>query len=477
MASTKDNERHHHAGGQVPPRFQQGPLTTALQLGPLAFLHGSWRGPGFNAIWRPDNPQSLPLTTPPNQTKRLLELNLTNDSFHFQVIPGVVPNRGLNPQADLSLYGLHYLQRVSDADPKPSKHVHPHGYSTTAGQALHIEPGLFMRVPASSQPNVGSTPIVNKDAIVRMASIPHGVTVLMQGPNPGMNPTHGSPVIPALRPFSTPGNVYPGLSPMPFPGPYPGTNPPLPLPPGTPNPPAVGIQPINLDAVAGPPPLPPGSQHDVPEININADVLVPNQPPHPGPLPPPLPAGSPLSYQSTGPFPASFQGFIDDPNSVLRDAIADQDILGFIKIDLTTDSQSSNGIPTLGVGSLFETISNIPFLGVPNQTQNPAPFPLPVPPAPPYQPATLAMAPTPIPNAFVYSASATFWIEWVRNPGPPPIPLHNGPGEPCWPVKELEPYWEHSTYLQLQYSQLVILIFNNVLWPHVTVGTMTLSDG
>jgi hypothetical protein len=87
------------------------------------------------------------------------------------------------------------------------------------------------------------------------------------------------------------------------------------------------------------------------------------------------------------------------------------------------------------------------------------------------------MAPTPIANAFVYSASATFWIEWVRNPGPPPIPLHNGPGEPCWPVKELEPYWEHSTYLQLQYSQLVILIFNNVLWPHVTVGTMTLSDG
>jgi hypothetical protein len=204
---------------------------------------------------------------------------------------------------------------------------------------------------------------------------------------------------------------------------------------------------------------------------------VPNQPPHPGPLLPPLPAGSPQSYQSTGPFPDSFQGFIDDPNSVLRDAIADQDILGFIEINLTTDSQSSNGIPTLGVGSLFETISNIPFLGVPNQTQNPAPFPLPVPPAPPYQPATLAMAPTPIANAFVYSASATFWIEWVRNPGPPPIPLHNGPGEPCWPVKELEPYWEHSTYLQLQYSQLVILIFNNVLWPHVTVGTMTLSDG
>jgi len=115
-----------------------------------------------------------------------------------------------------------------------------------------------------------------------------------------------------------------------------------------------------------------------------ADALVLRAPHAPA-----LPAGSPLSYQSSGPFPDSFQGFINDPNSVLRDAIAGQDILGFIAINLTTDSQSSNGLPTFGVGSLFETVSNIPFLGVPNQTQNPAPNPLPVPPAAPYQPATL----------------------------------------------------------------------------------------
>ena len=201
---------------------------------------------------------------------------------------------------------------------------------------------------------------------------------------------------------------------------------------------------------------------------------MPNQPPV-GTPPPPLPAGSPQSYQSTGPYPEHFQDFIDDPNSVLRDAIEDQDILGFIEINLTTDTQSANGIPTLGVGSLYETVSNIPFLGVANQTQNPAPFPSRTPPS--YQPATLAIQPNPTPNAFVYSASATFWIEWVRNPGPPPIPLHDGPGQPPAPIKELEPFWEHSTHLQLQYSQLVILIFNGVLWPHVTVATMKLSDG
>jgi hypothetical protein len=309
-----------------------------------------------------------------------------------------------------------------------------------------------MNVPASQQPETGNTPIVNKDAIVRMASIPHGVTVLMQGPNPGTKPHPGKPHIPHLKPFSTHGNVYPGLNPIPF-APY---VPPPALPPGTPNPPAVGIQPIELDAAGG---VTAGQQHVVPEININADVFVPNQPP---PLAPPA-ANSGLSYQSSGPFPEHFQGFIDDPNSVLKEAIEHQEILGHITIHLTTDTLSPDGKPTLGVGSLYETVSNIPFLGVANQAPpNP----------PPFQPATAAMQPTPIPNAFVYSASATFWIEWVRIPDYPILKADPGPG-----VRELEPFWPEGTYLQLQYSQLVILIFNNVLWPHVTVGTLTLSAG
>lgn len=105
-------------GLSVPPRFQQGPITTALNLGPLASLPGSWRGSGFNAIWRPDNPESEPLT---GTTRRFLELNLTSDSFDFHVIPGVVPNRGLNPQTDLSLYGLHYLQRSATPTARRSR--------------------------------------------------------------------------------------------------------------------------------------------------------------------------------------------------------------------------------------------------------------------------------------------------------------------------------------------------------------------
>jgi hypothetical protein len=442
-----NNPRHETPHVPVPPRFQQGPLITALQLGPLAFLAGSWRGPGFNAIWRPHNKESEPAGNP---TRRFLELNLTNDGFDFHIIPGVVPNRGVDPQPDLSLYGLHYLQRTSDADPKPSPHVHPHGYSQTAGQALHIEPGLFMLVPASSQPpgGLGDTPIVNKTAVVRMGSIPHGSTVLMQGPSPGNNPKPGKPHIPHLFPLlHYPGAVGPGLPGTSFP-PYP-TAPQVGAPPPGPNPPALGIQPLTLT----------GGEHPVPEVDIRLDTLV-------GPPVPPAVAAAAANL-SSGPFPEHFQHFIDDPNSVLREAIEHQDILGHIEIHLTTDTLSADGKPTEGIGSLYETVSNIPFLGVATRT----------PPVPGESPAPLAFQPTPIPNAFVYSASATFWIEWVRNPGPPPIPLHEGPGAPCPPVVELEPYWEHSTYLQLQYSQLVILIFNGVLWPHVTVATMTLSDG
>jgi hypothetical protein len=380
-------------------------VTTALQLGPLASLVGSWRGPGFNAIWRPDNIQ------PPANSAihRFLELNRTTDSFEFHVIPGAVPNRGFNTQADLELYGLHYLQRTRDADQAPF---------STAGQALHIEPGLFMNVPGSEANNEQAT-------IVRMGSIPHGATVLMQGPNPGAEVTTGPPTIPVLQPFAG------------FPGVQPSTTTQ-----------GLGIQPISIapsaPASAGPPAVPAtvyGQEHVVPENQDTAtDTAFPGS-------------------QSNGPYPPDFQGFVNDPNSVLRNAISGQDILGFIEINLSAD----------GVG---QGIENIPFLGLPNLG---------------YSAATAAANPTSMvdtdpavststPNAFVYSAQATFWIEFVQIPFDltPIRPLNSTPSSI---LQEIEPFFSQSTYLQLQYSQLVILVFNNILWPHVTVATMTLSDG
>ena len=353
-----------------PTRLGIGPASLAVQLGPLASLQGNWRGTGFNAIWRPDNtlsPQSVGI-------KRFLELNLTNEQINFQAIQGVVPNRGFDTQEDLSLFGLHYLQQVSDADLPPF---------STAGQALHIEPGFFMNVPASIVPDAEAS-------IVRLASIPHGVTVQMSGPTPSTTPTPGRPAIPPVDPFAN----FPGLQPF--------TDPVL----------ALGIQPITNA----------GAEHVVPEVNIAQDVAYPGS-------------------QSNGPFPPDFQGFISDPNSVLRNAIAGQNILGNITINL-----SSSG----------DQITNIPFLG----TSNPA------------QPDN----PT-LPNAFVYSASATFWIEWVGLADEtPPLPPQGGPGLPD-PIAKIEPFWDQASFVQLQYSQLVILIFNDILWPHVTVATLTLNAG
>jgi hypothetical protein len=381
-----------------PPRLQRGPITTALQLGPLANLVGSWIGPGFNAIWRPDNIQ------PPANSAihRFLELNLTTDSFHFHVIPGAVPNRGFNTQADLELYGLHYLQRTSDADAPPF---------STAGQGLHIEPGLFMNVPGSEANN-------NQATIVRMGSIPHGTTVMMQGPNPGAEVTQGAPTIPPMLPFQN----FPGVQP------FTTTT-------------GVGIQPISIAPTATG--VVYGEEHVVPEnTNTAGDTAFPGS-------------------QSNGPYPAEFQDFVNDPNSVLRDAIAGQDILGFIEINLSA--------PGVGQG-----IENIPFLGIPNMD---------------YSDATAAANPTnvvdtdpavstTVPNAFVYSAQSTFWIEFVKIPFEvSAVPVKKPDPNPSNIVHQIEPFFETPTFLQLQYSQLVILVFNNILWPHVTVATMTLSDG
>ncbi|HTC47578.1 MAG TPA: heme-binding protein [Candidatus Aquilonibacter sp.] len=377
MATTIENPTANTAAtnkvSSVPPRFQQGPITTALQLGPLAPLAGNWKGRGFNVMWRPDNPQSPPF----GQTKRFLELNLTSETLDFHVIPGVVPNRGLNPQPDLSLYGLHYLQRVTDADKPPF---------STAGQALHIEPGLFMNVPASQEPAVAPS-------IVRMASIPHGVSLLMQGPTPSTTPVAGPPKIPAIYPIAGMPSFTPPAGAL-----------------------GLGIQPVDI-----PKPASDGLEHVVPEVTLASDG-----------------AGS----QSNGPYPPSIpQAYVNDPNSILREAIAGQDILGTITIQLSTT----------GAGSGIE---NIPFLGTANPSQ--------------------ASAPTNA-NAFVLQSEATFWIEWVRIEGYPDSSAEAKSLDPR--ILGIEPFWPAATFLQLQYSQVSILVFNNVLWPHVNVATLTLSAG
>ena len=126
------------------------PGQPADPLGPLAQLPGTWIGTGFNTIWRPHHPDS--------PQDRFLELNLTTETLAFSKINGAIPNRGL-VMPDINLFGVTYLQQIAEA---------------SSGTGLHIEPGIWVHVPATGDPNEPTT-------VVRMGSIPHGTAILAQG--------------------------------------------------------------------------------------------------------------------------------------------------------------------------------------------------------------------------------------------------------------------------------------------------------
>ena len=136
-------------------------LTPPSPLGPLADLPGTWKGNGFNTIWRPHH----------GGQDRFLELNLTTETLVFTKINGPIPNRGLL-MPDINMFGITYMQQISE---------------TSSGAGLHIEPGIWVHVPPTSNPAEPST-------VVRMASIPHGTAILAQGTTQFLN--GGPPHIP-----------------------------------------------------------------------------------------------------------------------------------------------------------------------------------------------------------------------------------------------------------------------------------------
>lgn len=139
-----------HPQGPVPPEpSPASPPQQATDLGPLKDLPGRWEGTGFNVIWRPNNTGG---------SDHFLELNLTNEVLEFVEIPGDIPNRGLL-QGDISMRGLRYLQQIQDRN---------------TGSGLHVEPGIWASVPVTTNPAEPPT-------VVRMASIPHGTSILAQG--------------------------------------------------------------------------------------------------------------------------------------------------------------------------------------------------------------------------------------------------------------------------------------------------------
>ena len=79
--------------------------------------------------------------------------------LEFTPISGPIPNRGLL-QPDINMFGLTYLQQISDANLRAA--------------GLHIEPGLWAVVPRTSDPGEVLT-------VVRLASIPHGTAIVAPG--------------------------------------------------------------------------------------------------------------------------------------------------------------------------------------------------------------------------------------------------------------------------------------------------------
>lgn len=169
------------AASPAPIRFQQ--------LGPLGELPGTWSGDGFNLIARPH-------ISPPGVlvgSDFFLELNPTHEHLQFSAIGGAIPNRG-SAMDDIELFGVHYLQQISDHD---------------TGGALHIEPGLWLNVPATTDPAAPAT-------VVRLATIPHGSAVLAQGSSFQVN---GPPVFKPANtvPFSPDESEPPPGTPNGFP--------------------------------------------------------------------------------------------------------------------------------------------------------------------------------------------------------------------------------------------------------------------
>jgi len=119
-------------------------LATADRLGALKDLPGFWEGTGFSLIARPDFSGNSP-------NGFFLELNELRETIEFTTIGSPVFNRG-SLQDDIAIFGVTYLHRVTDG---------------VTGGALHIEPGMWLNIPATTEPKADAS-------VARLATIPHG---------------------------------------------------------------------------------------------------------------------------------------------------------------------------------------------------------------------------------------------------------------------------------------------------------------
>jgi hypothetical protein len=372
----------------------------APNLGPLVAFTGTWTGRGFNTIFRPDNSKTPTPFNPPISSDNVLELNLTQETLSFSSSLGSIPNRGSGQQGDIFLNAVPYLQTITDVTVAP-----PVG--------IHFEPGMWLSVPATTNPKEPPT-------LVRMASIPHGTTIVAQGTL--LATVMGKPDIKAvdITPFQG-GNPQAKVT------------------------------------------FPSQTATDKTTPRIPQDLT---------------------SFIAAG---TITQAILTDPNTVLRDQIQQQNISETLVIGVSTNPASplfggplpGGGTPTSPPPPLTPSFgggpANIAFLlGIPN-------------------PPPSAQGP----NAQALQMDAVFWIETVMYrvavpnmpAGTPPLvlqPVQTNPPVPLQPsflaAIPFEPGkgFAGGTVIvpttQIQYSQKVILNFNGLSRPHVSIATLVPAD-
>ncbi len=158
--------------------FYSRPAEKEPDLGPLAKLPGTWKakGTGWNMIALPF--KDRPPRTPPY---RVL-MNQYDEVLTFSFVDDNVPNRGV--AVDQRVAALDYQQKINQIAVEDCPASKEKGGE---GAPIHHEPGLFIRV--KDHPT-------NKLNIARLASIPHGNSVLALGES---KPLGDMPPIPPLN--------------------------------------------------------------------------------------------------------------------------------------------------------------------------------------------------------------------------------------------------------------------------------------
>ena len=388
--------------------------TVLKQLGLLQDLAGTWKGKGFNLIARPNFH---------DKTDLYLQLNQTRETLKFDPIGSSIPNRGFG-QDDIELFGLTYLQQISDA---------------AFDGALHIEPGIWVTQPSTTFPP--ETAPAQEQLVARMGTIPHGNSLLAEGV---AEPFTGPPVL------TVPGSQYnfslfPSFNSTPFAVP--------PTAPGIVFNAAGSSEKLTAPTV----PATPFPQYDV-TVPIGAIPA--------GPFNPPFTLNTRTPFDTTPPEPplppnidgVPMQDVINDPILLLQKRVEQLVADGYkfegtaLNIATTTplsflkNANSGAAGPTVPVTvpQFGGGIENIQFLNgespvVAGKTELQE-------------------------NAETAVVYATFWIEKVTH-------KTNG-----------------HTFMQLQYAQMVVLNFPifhllnqappayvNLGWPHISVATLRKS--